>query len=375
MPTLTVSGREGFRALLIGLSFYATGGGGSWERGWKIVNEVYIAKSRSLILYDIDEVNETIVSAYMVGSMARSASHQSLDAVRVPLARALSTLRRRVGVNIGAIAPVELGAGNTPVAFLAASLANVPVVDGDRVGRAAPEIHQDTLNIYGLSLAPSAVASRTGSLLVLYEYASIDEYEHIVRSLAASSGSSVAVVDAPLGPEEARRALIRGSISRAFELGARVLEARATGSNPLDALLEACRGWLVFEGVVEDTQLSDNAGFLEGYVTIKGIDASGGRELKVWVKNEYIMAWLDGEPIVMPPDIISLVDSKAELVLVTRLRPGLHVYVVAARAHEAWRTPRGLELFGPRHFGFTYDYKPVETLVAAHGTQVLPTSY
>ncbi|HID40852.1 MAG TPA: hypothetical protein EYP33_01710 [Pyrodictium sp.] len=48
-----------------------------------------------------------------------------------------------------------------------------------------------------------------------------------MRSFAASSGSPVAVVDAPLGPEEARKALIRGSISRAFELGARVLGLQA----------------------------------------------------------------------------------------------------------------------------------------------------
>lgn len=88
------------------------------------------------------------------------------------------------------------------------------------------------------------------------------------------------------------------------------------------------------------------------------------------------MAWLGGELIVMPPDIILLVDGEAgPLYPVRGLAPGLHVYVVAARAREAWRTPRGLELFGPGVSGFTHNYKPAETLVAVHGTQILLTSY
>jgi len=39
------------------------------------------------------------------------------------------------------------------------------------------------------------------------------------------------------------------------------------------------------------------------------------------------------------------------------------VYGVAAKAPDIWRTPEGLKYFGPRHFGFDYDYIPVEELV------------
>ena len=39
---------------------------------------------------------------------------------------------------------------------------------------------------------------------------------------------------------------------------------------------------------------------------------------------------------------------------------GLEVSVLAARAPDVWRTQRGLELFGPKHFGFDYTYVPVE---------------
>ena len=44
------------------------------------------------------------------------------------------------------------------------------------------------------------------------------------------------------------------------------------------------------------------------------------------------------------------------------LEDGAAVSVLAWRAPAPWRTPAGLALFGPRHFGFDLDYVPVETL-------------
>ena len=34
-------------------------------------------------------------------------------------------------------------------------------------------------------------------------------------------------------------------------------------------------------------------------------------------------------------------------------------------AHALWRTAKGIELLGPRHFGFDFDYVPIETLQKA----------
>lgn len=29
----------------------------------------------------------------------------------------------------------------------------------------------------------------------------------------------------------------------------------------------------------------------------------------------------------------------------------------------AWRTPKGIEVIGPRHFGFDFDYQPIEEVM------------
>jgi hypothetical protein len=44
------------------------------------------------------------------------------------------------------------------------------------------------------------------------------------------------------------------------------------------------------------------------------------------------------------------------------LKQGLEVSVLAAKAPDVWRTPKGLEFFGPKHFGFDHEYVPVEEL-------------
>ena len=37
--------------------------------------------------------------------------------------------------------------------------------------------------------------------------------------------------------------------------------------------------------------------------------------------------------------------------------------LIAIPAHPLWRTAKGLEILGPRHFGFDFDYVPIETVL------------
>ncbi|MDX6533975.1 MAG: uncharacterized protein QOF68_1719, partial [Gaiellales bacterium] len=41
---------------------------------------------------------------------------------------------------------------------------------------------------------------------------------------------------------------------------------------------------------------------------------------------------------------------------------GQRVSVIAFPCDPIWRTPRGMELAGPRPFGYDFDYIPVEEL-------------
>jgi hypothetical protein len=41
---------------------------------------------------------------------------------------------------------------------------------------------------------------------------------------------------------------------------------------------------------------------------------------------------------------------------------GMEVVMVGIPNSPLWRTPKGIEVMGPRHFGFDFDYVPVEEL-------------
>jgi DUF917 family protein len=96
-------------------------------------------------------------------------------------------------------------------------------------------------------------------------------------------------------------------------------------------------------------------------VTIEGIGDDAGRLLRVEIQNENLAAFEDGRMVCCVPDLISLVDDQSgEAVPTEVLRFGQRVAVIALPCDPLWRTPRGLEIAGPRAFGYDIEYVPVE---------------
>jgi len=110
--------------------------------------------------------------------------------------------------------------------------------------------------------------------------------------------------------------------------------------------------------------LEEKAGFLVGEVWIEGNKECSGNRLKVSVKNENMIAWCDDKPVGMIPDLICLVDESGNGVTNSAVRKGVIVSVLGVRSPPIWRTKRGLDHFGPRRLGFSFEYIPVEELHA-----------
>ncbi|HDI02452.1 MAG TPA: DUF917 domain-containing protein [Ignisphaera sp.] len=366
---LNLRSKEDFEALILGASIYATGGGGDPEHGMYMLKEMFIDRGRELSILDIDELDldSYIASPYDVGTIAPDAKLKKKAKIANPVAKALNTFRERLGIDLQAFIPVELGGSNTAVALYAAGLANIPAVDGDRVGRAAPEIHQDTAILFNKSAVPAVAVTPTGNEVIVLSYADVDDYEAILRHLSVLAGTHVVVIDTPIKVSEARDIIVRNSLSRCYSLGKKVLEARARGLDPVKIVAEEMNGWIVFKGIVKEWNWKNIGGFLVGDLIIEGIEEFRSSILRSWVKNEHIMVWLNEEPLVMPPDLFTLITKDGEPVLNSKISIGMKVYGIAAPAPSIWRSEKGLELFGPKHFGFDYSYTPVEKLVEKHG--------
>ncbi|MCS7367367.1 MAG: DUF917 domain-containing protein [archaeon YNP-WB-062] len=351
--------------LIIGATILGVGGGGDPDRGFKLLCED-LNCGRSLKLCSFDELNldSYVATPYFAGSMPSPKSKSSRKSFTEDvMLKALKILESVLGSRLEGFVATEIGGGNTAIALHLASILNLPLLDGDQAGRSVPELTHSTYYLNGLSLAPSVIASPHGDYIIFKEYSSINSYEGIVRGIASQVSGSVFVIDSPVKVDVARRVAINGSVSRAIEIGEVVDEAKSKGLDVASKIAEKLNGYVIFEGVIDRYELNEVEGFLIGNVYVKGFGKHTSSTLRIWVKNENIFAWMDEEPIAMPPDLIIMLNEDGYGVVNSKINVGMKVKIVVAPGPREWRTPRGLEIIGPRSFGLNYDYKPVELLV------------
>lgn len=103
---------------------------------------------------------------------------------------------------------------------------------------------------------------------------------------------------------ETKIGTIPGAVTQAILFGRTVREARAAGRDPVAALIGVAKGFELFRGVVSKAEMSGVRGHTYWDVEIRGHGRYMGHTYRVWVKNENIIAWLDGQVDVLPPDLI-----------------------------------------------------------------------
>ena len=359
---------DDLRHLVFGATILGTGGGGEPGSGLRTLLSDLKSKKR----FELVEANELsprsiVVCAYYCGVIRAPGGKEEK---RVKPARrrkaymrlALETLERRLRRRISAVIPTEIGGGNTASALHLASISRLPIVDADQAGRSAPELVQSSYHIHKIPATPSVVADELGDLIVVDRYRNVSDYERIIRKFAVMAGGSAFVVDSPVEAREVSQIAIMNTISRAIDLGESVENAREKSGDPVQAALEFLEGLRLFNGRVEDFELLESEGFLTGYIRFKGAGDWKDHSFRIWVKNENIVGWRDDRVVAMPPDLICVLDEKGHGVTNSQLRRGMKVTVIGVPAERIWRTARGIKLFGPRHFGFDFDYVPVEKL-------------
>ena len=105
----------------------------------------------------------------------------------------------------------------------------------------------------------------------------------------------------------------------------------------------------------------DRSGYYWGTHTLTGIEEFSGQNLKVWFKNENHVSWLNGEPFIMSPDLVCMVErDSGEPKTNDTVAEGDRMAVIGARASEPFITQSmGLQVLGPGHFGFDYPFVPI----------------
>jgi uncharacterized protein len=264
-------------------------------------------------------------------------------------------IEETLGKKVTALVAGEIGGSNAFTPLIAASILGLPLVDGDNMGRAFPELQMCTTYLKDIPASPAFLADSVGNHVVLHALDAF-EVEKIARHIAVAMGSNCALSHFFMHAEQARQAIIPGSYSKAIRMGNAMKAARLENKSPTEALLEICEGIRLGQGTLVDINQIVKDGFLQGSASIQ---TSNGK-VEVLYQNEYLLAKQNGGILASTPDILMILDSESGTPITSdTLKYGLRVDVIALPSPAIWRTTAGLNLVGPRVFGYNIDYQPL----------------
>jgi DUF917 family protein len=344
--------------LAVGAAILGTGGGGNPYIGTLLAKRA-IRERGPVELVSVDEVPDdaVVVPSAMMGA-------PTVMVEKLPrgdeIIRAFKALQEFIGKKITHTVSIEAGGLNSTTPFSVAAHMGIPLVDADGMGRAFPEIQMVTPTLYGVSATPMALADEKGNAAIIE---TIDNRwtERLARSLTIDMGCTAMIALYGMDGAMLKEAMVPGTIGLAEELGRLVRETRTAHGDPIGAVLDRLNGFRVFTGKIADVARRTETGFARGEAQIEGTGDDEGSKLELRFQNEHLVALRNGEIVVSVPDLIVVLDAETgEPITTEELRYGFRVTVVATPCDRRWRTPEGLELAGPRYFGYDVDYVPVE---------------
>lgn len=358
-------GVESLDDLSLGSVYLATGGGGDPYVA-KLATTAVLEANGGAEVISVDDLDDDafVVTIGAVG--APSVSLEMLPSTDDP-ERALRAFEAHVGRSVDAVVSFEIGGGNSLIPLSAAAACGLPVVDGDGMGRALPEAQMMTYPICGVSPTPALGLDYAGNIATL-ETDSTITYERHIRALAGVMGGMITAVEHPMTGAELKSSVIPGTLSFSIELGRLLRHNRGNAQRIYDPLRElfadSMYGELVhiYTGKVVDYTSSIVGGYDIGQARIEAFDRAAP-PLTVDIKNEYLVARIDGQVVASVPDLITMLDYETSTPInAERLRYGQRVTVYGVGCPAFYREDRSLMVVAPRCFGFDFDYVPIEDI-------------
>ena len=275
---------------------------------------------------------------------------------------ALRAVEDEVDRTVDALVSVEIGGANSMEPMLTAAQAGLPVVDGDGMGRAFPEMQMTTWSIYGHAQHARDDGRRQG------------QHGRVPRAPRPSTGSSgsraprvvamgaaAGLARAPMRGDFVKRAAIPGTVTQALSLGRAVLEAQREHRDPVATVLEHEDGRFLMNAKIVDLERHLKGGFAVGHVSLEGFGPSRGETGRIELQNEFLVFRRNGVVEVTVPDLIVVLDADTGLPITTEvLRYGQRVAVLALPSHALLRTPEALAVVGPAAFGYPeIEFRPM----------------
>lgn len=350
---------ESIDKIAIGAGVLGTGGGGDPYVG-KLLAKQAIRKYGPVKLISIDELDDDALVVPVSGMGAPTITIEKLLS-EIELTAPLEKMEELLGKKVDVIIPIEIGGINSLMPIAVAAQKGLPILDGDAMGRAFPEAQMVTFYLAGYESSTVTMADEKGNTVVIYPKDGIWA-ERLARTVTIEMGGSSSVSDYALSGKEVKTAVVENTLTIAENIGKILLENRSNAQVGIQNMLEELSGFKLFEGKIIDIKRELKGGFTRGHAYFKGINDYKG-DYSVLFQNEHLIAKKEDEILCTTPDLIAILDLETGIPITTeRMKYGSRVVVVAFPCNHQWRTEKGLEVAGPKYFGYEVEYRAVEEI-------------
>jgi DUF917 family protein len=360
-------GLEEIEDLATGSAFLGTGGGGDPYLGSLLCREATgqfgpVELVQVADLADDDAVYGAAAMGAPTVMIEKLFSIEDQD-------RAVRSLERFLGRAATAITSLEIGGCNSMMPVAYAAMRGLPIVDGDGMGRAFPQLQMTSMNISGVQCAPMTLADEHGNV-VLFETVDGKKAEELARPVVAAMGAAGCMSCYPMTGAQARGAIVPKTLSAAIAIGQAVAGKRHAGKAPVQRLMAALRelplygdAACVLEGKIVSVCRDTRDGWVFGNCVVEALE--GGAVATVDFQNENLSVQVDGRLRCIVPDLITIVDSESAHAIPTeRLAYGQRVSVIVCAAPSQLTTTAALSIVGPAGFGLEQAYLPLAALLS-----------
>ena len=359
--TKRLLGKEELEDIVWGSTILGAGGGGSPHDGLNLVKQI---KSK-VVVFDIEDLPENANAVVVAGiGSPKAMIEKGFGPEAVFAYEAIKNMAAVGGIDLAYLMPGEIGGLNTMTPLYVASLKGIPVVDADGNGRAVPELSTGLYPIYKIPTSPLVVANKAGDVIVAYLKDPLDTTmaETIARTAAVSFGMLAAFATWIVNRGTIKKYLVPNSISKSEKIGRAIRKSKTSGMDTVKEVISITGGRELFRGNIKRIETRTVEGFDFARTTIEGIANYRGKTFNIDSKNENMIGWQDEKPIIMVPDLISMMTTEGKPLTNADTKEGMDIAVLGIPAPEPWkRIPEGFNCWQPilENLGYEGPYIPL----------------
>jgi DUF917 family protein len=343
--------------LIVGSRIIGGGGGGD-PYLLQLIAQRVICEYGPVHLWTMDEVppDALVIAIALIGGTTVLSERLPNGNEAVQAVQSLEHYLRRQAT---ALISIEGAGMNGVLPVIPAALLGLPLIDGDFTGRAIPGIHMTLPSIAGIRATPMVIVDSRGSRAV-FDVQDDETAEIMARSTVVNMGGVALIALYPANAAQLKGSIIEGSISHMIEIGHVLNEIQNHFHDTTQLIRQTTGSEELFRGKVAEVcrEWQNNYGYVRGDALIEGGGLYVGEEMSLKFQNEYLLAAVGRRLVLTVPDNIIVLEARTGFPIPPEfLISGMDLVILGIPAVEGWLTQKGLNVLGPRAFGYDVNYR------------------